>query len=41
MNDFQQFMRRNSGSAVPNRTLCINNNKNAKQQQQQQQQQQQ
>jgi hypothetical protein len=27
MNDFQQFMRQNSGSAVPNHTLCINNNK--------------
>jgi hypothetical protein len=30
MNDFQQFMRQNSGSAVCNHTLCINNNKKAK-----------
>jgi hypothetical protein len=29
MNDFQQFMRQNSGSAVPNHTLCINYNKKA------------
>jgi hypothetical protein len=30
MNDIQQFMRQNSGLAVFNHTLCINNNKKAK-----------